>query len=78
MNVSAYKTFKQIVRTGDEKSPIWWAGYMWLNLTKRQTKEIVGILIDRGFPVEDGFKGKMVKIPSGLGIFLDQEVPTRS
>lgn len=74
MKNTDYKRFKEMIRTTPNSDywPIWFAGYLWLDLTKRQCAEVVDILVKRGFPVVDGCRGKMVQIPSGFGIFLDQ------
>ena len=67
-----YKVFKETIRTCPENDTIWWAGYLFLRLTKKQTEEVIEILIGRGFPVVEGFRGKMVQTPSGLGIWIEQ------
>lgn len=73
MNRTSFKAFKEAISTCDEDAPVWYAGYLWLDLTKRQGREVIEILINRGFPIVYGIHGKMVKIPSGLGIWIDQQ-----
>lgn len=76
MTNSEYKNFKEYVTTADEKDPVWWAGYMWINLTKRQAKDIISVLENKSFVKETTLRnGRLaLEIPSGLAIWKNQEV----
>lgn len=63
MKRSDFGKFKEVIKNADNNDPIWWAGYLWLDLTENQYNKAYDILIDKGFPVnESGF----VKMPSGF------------
>ena len=72
MKKSSYKLFKQGVETEPltNQAPIWYAGYLWIDLTEKQAAEIRHILIDRGCPIYKGRRGFEVRTPSGFGIIL--------
>lgn len=44
MKQSQFKNFYNAVLTADEKHPVWWMGYLWLDLTERQAKKICSAL----------------------------------
>lgn len=75
MKTQDYKNFKNlIIKATDPKDPIWWAGFLWVDLTKRQATEIVRILETKPF-IKDTvtFNGhEAVEIPSGLAIWKEQ------
>jgi len=74
MKNAEYKVFKDTVATADEKHFIWWAGYLWIDLTKRQAREVVEILKGRSF-IKDTvtYNGHpALEIPSGLAIWKEQ------
>ena len=70
MKATEFKSFKELCATADEKHPIWWAGFAWINLTKRQIATCVPILLNRGFPIQEVPLGKVVMLPSGIGVFI--------
>lgn len=72
MKKSEYKLFKQAVESAPltTQAPIWYAGYLWINLNDKQAAEISHILIDRGCPIYKGSRGFEVRTPAGLGIIL--------
>lgn len=74
MKNAEYKAFKDTVNTADEKHFIWWAGYLWIDLTKRQAREIVNILSGKDFIKKTTtFNGhEALEIPSGLAIWTEQ------
>ena len=73
MRIAEYKIFKKAIvdalMTNDEKAPVWYAGFLWINLTQRQAMETVGILLMSDLKRDE----KYVYIPSGLGIAHGQE-----
>ena len=72
MIASQYKQFKECMRTDESDNPIWYAGFLFLQLTPRQCKEVSEILIERGFPIRKNSRGEYeVVTPSGLGIILE-------
>lgn len=74
MKNAEYKAFRNTVATADEKNPIWWAGFLWIDLTKRQANDIITILERLDFIKEVTlFNGKQaLEIPSGLAIWKEQ------
>lgn len=62
-----YKNFKQTVSTANEHDPVWYAGYAWIDLTKKQADDIVELLKVHPSVVhtENG-----LMLPSGLVIRL--------
>lgn len=40
--------FKEVISTARNNDPIWWAGYLWINLTEKQSNEVIEILTSRG------------------------------
>lgn len=65
MRNSAFARFKEIVKTCNDTDPIWHQGYLWLDLTVKQSNTIYDILVNRGCEINDrGY----VLTPSGLGI----------
>lgn len=64
MERERFKEFKKVIATAERDHHIWWEGYLFINLTEKQNKEIVEILINRGFAVDDD----VVYMPSGLGL----------
>ena len=76
MTNQEYKRFKECVVKAEEKDPIWWMGYLWINLTKRQAKDIIPVLESKPY-IKDTvtINGQTaVEIPSGLAIWKNQEV----
>lgn len=49
MTRQIYKAFKNTVVKADQYSDVWYAGYLWMDLTPRQAAEIDGILRTKGF-----------------------------
>ena len=65
MKTKDFKAFKEVIADADEKHPIWWAGYLWIDLTAKQGAQAYEILKGRGF--EQNATGHVL-LPSGLGI----------
>lgn len=72
MKKSTYKLFKEAVETEPliAQSPVWFAGYLWIDLNDKQISEISQILINRGCPIFKGNRGYEVRTPAGLGIII--------
>lgn len=77
MNNSNFKAFKECIRTAGECEAVWWAGYLWLDLTKKQFCEVYNILANR----RDGVckviisirNGRTeIEIPSGIRLFIEK------
>lgn len=71
-----YKKFREAVKKANEKDPIWWMGYLWINLTKRQAKDIITVLENKPY-IKDTItinNQPALEIPSGLAIWKNQEV----
>ena len=44
MKRNDFKAFKAQVEEANEHSPIWWAGFLWINMTDKQGAEMVELL----------------------------------
>lgn len=73
MKTSDFKRFKEIVSNAELNDPIWHAGFLWIDLTKKQGAEIISIL--RESPICEVKKDRLnrlcVFIPSGLGLVIE-------
>ena len=63
MKTGDFKRFIKQVQEANQYSPIWWAGFLWLDMTEKQSDEMIKLLrvhpsIERN---TDSFK-----LPSGL------------
>ena len=76
MKQDRYKLFKEAISTAGAKDPVWWAGYLWLDLTKKQSHEVFNILGNR----RDGVckviislrNGRIeIEIPSGIRLYIE-------
>lgn len=74
MKNSTFKLFKETIAKADTTDPIWYCGYLWIDLTQKQAIEIVSILEKRHFPMRwnERMNWTEIVIPSGMGIALDQ------
>lgn len=70
MTNTEYKAFKAAVAKADNKNEIWWAGYYWIALTKKQCRDIIDLLETKPFMKSTmTLTGKNALImPSGLCI----------
>jgi hypothetical protein len=68
MNAYSFRQFSQVIATAPESDPIWWAGWLWLDLTATQVEKAGEILRNRPFITAsaeaDGRKA--YRLPSGL------------
>ena len=74
MKRSTFKPFIEAVRTGAPNNPVFYAGYLWLQLTEKQYAETVNALILRGDCEVKKHNDKwLILAPSGYGLALDAE-----
>ena len=66
MKKGEFKRFKKIISTCEDNDPIWWAGYLFINLTKDQYCETCEILSNRYGVVTDNMGYPSVMTPSGF------------
>lgn len=64
MRTGDFNRFMEYLVDADVKDPVWWAGYMWIDLTERQIKRVTELLKAKEFEQENGY----VILPSGIGI----------
>ncbi len=70
MKKNEFKSFISAVERADQNSEIWWAGCLWLNLTKSQVLYVNEIL-DRKGCINSIFDSKGKKfhlLPSGITV----------
>ena len=70
MTRTYFKSFADHVQAADMKDEIWWAGYLWIDLSVKQFNTVYHILESKGF--EKNENGTIL-LPSGLGIKQPQE-----
>ena len=70
MTSAEYKAFKEIVAKADAKNEVWWAGYYWIALTKKQCRDMLDLLETKPFIKRTTtLTGKdALMMPSGLCI----------
>lgn len=66
MKRADFGKFKEVISTARNNDPIWWAGYLWINLTEKQSNEVIEILTSRGFRTS----ANEIVIPSGLKFII--------
>ena len=66
MKRSDFGKFKEVISTAKSDDPIWWAGYLWINLTEKQSNEVIGILTSRGFRIS----ANEIVLPSGIKFII--------
>ena len=66
MKRSDFIKFKEVISIARSDDPIWWAGYFWINLTEKQSNEVIKILTLRGFRTEDN----EIVLPSGMKFII--------
>lgn len=64
MRNAEFKMMENRLWIADENDNIWWAGYLFLDLTKKQNNTVCAILRARGFKTS----GEAIEMPSGLRI----------
>lgn len=66
---SRFKHFIDCVATCGEDDPIWWSGYLFLDLTEKQIKKTFAICAER-FGTTTDKKGRIMALtPSGIQIY---------
>lgn len=73
MDRATFKGFINAVRTSATNDPVWYAGYLWLNLTEKQREKTLEALILRGdCQAKRHTNGKFyIFTPSGIGVELN-------
>ena len=49
MKATEFLALKTIVAHADEQSEVWWAGYLFMNLSSKQSRELMDILETKPF-----------------------------
>lgn len=71
MKNTNFKTFLAAVKTEPDNAPVWYAGYLFLDLTPRQHAKTCDALLARGCAVTvDAIGRRWVHTPVGLGLLL--------
>lgn len=78
MKASDFKRLCELVKDADKKDPIWYAGYLLLDLTEKQVNKLVDVLQHNvsciNFTVGDSFfRRQKIKTPSGIEIFANSD-----
>ena len=70
MTNTEYKAFKGMVAKADAQDTVWWAGYYWIALTKKQCRDMLDLLETKPFMRHTTtLTGKdALMMPSGLCI----------
>ena len=72
MKKSQFKNFKEAITMAGKDAVVWYAGYLWLTLSRQQINIIYNILLTKEFLKESTFNGKVgIEIPSGLFIIKE-------
>lgn len=71
MKKEQFKSFSEAVAKADSTSDIWYAGYLWIDLTDRQVKQISNVLavhpsVQTTLSLKDG--EVRYRFPSGIEI----------
>lgn len=67
MRAREFKQFKEIISTCKDDDPIWWAGYLFIDLTEKQFRETREILRERyGVVIDHMGKPAVMTPPSGF------------
>lgn len=79
MKNDGFKRFCEYVKNAEENDPIWYAGYLWLELTEKQINQIVSIIRTGKMGVEFTignilFSRNIVQTPSGMRLYGDSEI----
>lgn len=65
MKANQFKVFHEAVATANKNSDVWYAGYLWLDLTDKQADKISNILWSKNCVDVDLKKGWFI-FPNGL------------
>ena len=68
MKTSQFKTFIKTLETADEQNDIWWAGYLWMDLTQKQIWKAEEILwsLEKSDIIKTDLANGWFIFPSGL------------
>ena len=61
MRNTHFKAFKERVKDAYRDDPIWWAGYLWIDMTPKQNNTMFDLLAYRGMVEDD-----TAVLPSGI------------
>lgn len=78
MRKSDFSYFIEEVKNADEHNPIWYAGYLWIDLTEKQIDKVISIIkngktcreVTTGNAI---FQRDVVKTPSGMKLFSNHD-----
>lgn len=76
MKQSLFKNFYNAVLTADKTHPVWSMGYLWLDLTERQSKKICSALASNPVVKVNINLGECrteYTIPSGITLWLNED-----
>ena len=65
MERKQFKAFRQTVENANQNSDVWYSGYLWLALNRRQAEEIIKLLKVHPSIVREGEK---LILPSGISL----------
>ena len=69
MTNARFKQMMNVINDCEDNDPIWWAGYLFLDLTANQCKKVYLACAVRGWEKWDRETGKYeVVLPSGIAI----------
>ena len=72
MKINQFKEFNETIKTANEKDPVWYAGYLFLNLTDKQMKVTIESLKENPHcKLINTDLRKAIQTPSGLKIIID-------
>ena len=72
MKTNQFKLFHSEVMKADKTSDVWYAGYLWMDLTKRQTEIISDTLWIKGCVEVDLTNGWFI-LPNGLKFRIQRQ-----
>ena len=69
MKIDRFKQMMNVIETREDNDPIWWSGYLFLDLTEKQCKKVYIACAVRFGEKWDRKTGEYtVVLPSGIGI----------
>lgn len=71
MKRNEFVRFRETITNADAEHPIWYMGFLWLNLTEKQLHEIVAICSQHSACKRKVLNGRdCIVTPSGLGMSI--------
>lgn len=69
MKRDRFKNMMEVIRSCDDTDPIWWSGYLFIDLTEKQIKKVYSVCAARFGEVQNSTTGEYsVALPSGIDI----------